>query len=82
MALRNSSGVGKGIDKSVVQSGRNPNQIWRLFAMPLRENLIHTPVTGGTGVADNPFRSTANSDVQKLPATLYHRIADSLAYAA
>ena len=26
--------------------------------------------------------STANSDVQKLPATLYHRIADSLAYAA
>ena len=23
--------------------------------------------------------STANSDVQKLPATLYHRIADSLA---
>ena len=25
--------------------------------------------------------STANSDVQKLPATLYHRIADSLAYA-
>ena len=24
--------------------------------------------------------STANSDVQKLPATLYHRIADSLAY--
>ena len=26
--------------------GRNPNQIWRLFAMPLRENLIHTPVSG------------------------------------
>ena len=26
--------------------------------------------------------STANSDVQKLPATLYQRIADSLAYAA
>ena len=26
--------------------------------------------------------STTNSDVQKLPATLYHRIADSLAYAA
>ena len=26
--------------------------------------------------------STANSDVQKLPATLYHGIADSLAYAA
>ena len=26
--------------------------------------------------------STANSDVQKLPATLYHRIADPLAYAA
>ena len=26
--------------------------------------------------------STANSDVQKLPATLYHRIADSLAYPA
>ena len=26
--------------------------------------------------------STANSDVQKLPAILYHRIADSLAYAA
>ena len=26
--------------------------------------------------------STANSDVQKLPATLYHSIADSLAYAA
>ena len=26
--------------------------------------------------------STANSDVQKLPVTLYHRIADSLAYAA
>ena len=26
--------------------------------------------------------STANSDVQKLPATLYHRIADFLAYAA
>ena len=26
--------------------------------------------------------STANSDVQKLSATLYHRIADSLAYAA
>ena len=26
--------------------------------------------------------STANSDVQKLPATLYHRIAVSLAYAA
>ena len=26
--------------------------------------------------------STANSDVQKLPGTLYHRIADSLAYAA
>ena len=26
--------------------------------------------------------STGNSDVQKLPATLYHRIADSLAYAA
>ena len=26
--------------------------------------------------------STANSDVQKLPATLYHRNADSLAYAA
>ena len=25
--------------------------------------------------------STANSDVQKLPATLYQRIADSLAYA-
>ena len=26
--------------------------------------------------------STVNSDVQKLPATLYHRIADFLAYAA
>ena len=26
--------------------------------------------------------STANSDVQKLLATLYHRIADFLAYAA
>ena len=25
--------------------GRNPNQIWRLLAMPLRENLIHTPVS-------------------------------------
>ena len=33
-------------------------------------------------VAEGFSLSTANSDVQKLPATLYHRIADSLAYAA
>ena len=33
-------------------------------------------------VSEDFSLSTANSDVQKLPATLYHRIADSLAYAA
>ena len=36
------SGAGSGCCPNL---GRNPNQIWRLFAMPLPENPIHTPVS-------------------------------------
>ena len=65
------------------------------FVLRLQEGLLDFTQNPGKVMDDITFvrshwwlvsegfsLSTANSDVQKLPATLYHRIADSLAYAA
>ena len=41
---RAASGAGSGC---CLSPGRNPSPTWRLLAMPLRKNPLHTPVRGG-----------------------------------
>ena len=45
---RAASGAGSGC---CLSPGRNPSPTWRLLAMPLRKNPLHTPVRGGEVVS-------------------------------